>query len=333
MSDATEAPETIELPHDDTLAFAALMDALAPTTDASTPVAGEQAAGVASANAGQPAAPADATGGKGAEAPVQPGGDAGGDSVPAGGQAGGTAPGTDLPATWTANVATVVPQIASLAGKIEKNLQDGFLQEALAAVREDHSKYFEALEKHPRTLVGQQVPSLMGEGMETLRDSADAKEWQEAVRQTLIDEVRSRAQQESEANAPMAERLTQSIDIFVKNKDLVPHTKEFNVALANRFARLAKPYEQRLDGKLVGYTVPVQGLIDQVREQLAEEKSAAAVPPTPAAPTAPPAQAPAPAAPAEQPQAGIPSRAGNSGEQADDYSTLFGTLGLPNLKF
>lgn len=212
-------------------------------------------------------------------------------------------------------------------------MQDGFLQEALSAVREDHARYFEALEKHPRTLVGQQVPSLVGEGMEILRDSSDAKEWQEAVRQTLIDEVRSRAQQESEANAPMAERLIQSVDLFVKNKDLVPYTKEFDIKLANRFGRLAKPYEQRIDGKLVGYTVPVQGLIDQLREQLAEERSAAATtPPAAAAPTSAPAAAPAPAAPAEAPQAGITSRAGNSSEQLEDYSTLFGTLGLPNFR-
>ena len=38
----------------------------------------------------------------------------------------------------------------------------------------------------------------------------------------------------------------------------------------------------------------------------------------------------APTAPAEPPQAGIVSKAGNSTEK-EDFSTLFGTIGLPNL--
>ena len=34
-----------------------------------------------------------------------------------------------------------------------------------------------------------------------------------------------------------------------------------------------------------------------------------------------------------QPQAGIPAKAGNSGEGAEDFSTLFSTLGLGGLRF
>ena len=46
-------------------------------------------------------------------------------------------------------------------------------------------KYFEYVQRHPRTLVGEQVPSMTGDGMEVLRDSADAKDWQDAVKEQL----------------------------------------------------------------------------------------------------------------------------------------------------
>jgi hypothetical protein len=42
-------------------------------------------------------------------------------------------------------------------------------------------------------LVGQEVPKIGGEGMETLRTSEDAKEWQEAVRSLLVAEIRDHA--------------------------------------------------------------------------------------------------------------------------------------------
>jgi hypothetical protein len=102
----------------------------------------------------------------------------------------------------------------------------------------------------------------------------------------------------------------------------VPGTKDFDVDLANRFATMATPYELRVEGKLQGYTIPVQPLIENIRNQLIKEREN-----TPAAPAAPAA----PKAPPEPPQAGIPSKAG-AGSDAEDFSTLFGTIGLPNLK-
>lgn len=179
-------------------------------------------------------------------------------------------------------------------------------------------------------LVGRQVPRIDGkEGMETLRDSADAKEWQDAVRGLLGDEVRSRAAASMDENTGMLNTLHASIELFQKNVDLVPGTKGFDTELANRFATLAKPYELRDDaGKLNGYSIPVQPIIDNLRQQLVTERAT-----RPAAPAATPpggAGAAAPAAPAaEPPQAGIASKAGSSTE-GEDFSTLFGTIGLPN---
>ena len=320
-----EDPEEIELPHDASLAFAALMDVLVAEED--TPTAGEGGEGTPAPSApdGQPTAPPDGTGREATAAGVPTAGAGGGDSVPTG----GAAPGHELPEGWTASASELSSKIADLAPKITEATEKGFLNEALEDVRGEYGKYFEALEQHPRTLVGTEVPSLKGEGMEVLRDSEDAKDWQEAVKQQLLAEVRTRASRSMEANSANNSRIADAISLFTQNKDLVPYSKEFDLELANRFTRLAKPYETRDDkGKLLGYTVPVQGLIDQVRAELKERRQA---PPAASAATAAPAAKPAKTF--DPPQAGVQSRANNSGEAPEDFSTLFGTLGLPNLRF
>jgi len=190
-------------------------------------------------------------------------------------------------------------------------------------VRTEHPKYFEALEKHPRLLVGTEVPAIGKEGTELLRDSADAKEWQEAVRSILIGEIKARAAKQLEESQDYLETIHASVDLFKNNRDLIPGTPGFNRELADAFATMAKPYEVRVEGKLHGYSIPVQPLIDNLRAQTQRS----------AAPTAQPAGAPdGPRPPAvEPPQAGIPNKAGASSER-EDFSTLFGTIGLPNLQ-
>ncbi len=192
-------------------------------------------------------------------------------------------------------------------------------------MRDEHKQYFEALEKHPRMLVGQQVPAIGKEGNEVLRDANDAREWQDAVKSLLVAEVRDRAAKAMDESSDFLTTIHASIDLFTTNPDLVPGTKDFDVDLANRFATMATPYELRVDGKLQGYSIPVQPLIENIRNQLVKEREA-----KPAAPAAP-ATAAAPKAPPEPPQVGIQSKAG-AGSDAEDFSTLFGTIGLPNLK-
>ena len=169
------------------------------------------------------------------------------------------------------------------------------------------------------------MPAIGKEGMETLRDSNDAKEWQEAVKTLLVAEIRERATTKMEESADFMQTVHASIDLFKNNPDLIPGAKGFNVELANEFARLAKPYEVRVDGKLHGYSIPVQPIIDQMRQQI----KARATAPTPPPAAAPPAATPPPRV--DPPQAGIPSKAGSSSEK-EDFSTLFGTIGLPHLQ-
>lgn len=225
---------------------------------------------------------------------------------------------------------------------LENSYAETHKTEALADTRAEYGQYFDALDKHPRVLVGTQVPSLKGEGLETLRDSADAKEWQEAVKGILTKEILDRASRKAEDVAPMMETLHASVGLFQNNTDLVPGTKQFDRELANRFSSYAKSYEMRVEGKLVGYTIPVQPLVDQVRKQLVAER-AAKTPAAPAAPAAPTAQQ---ARAAEQarnqvgqfqnpdaPQAGIASKAGAGGsDTGGDFSALFGTIGLPEFR-
>lgn len=216
--------------------------------------------------------------------------------------------------------------------------------EALTEARTEFGGWFDAIEKHPRLLVGQKVPRADGgEGFETLKDSEDAKEWQEAVKMQLVREVNSRATKKMESTAGIMQTLHSSIELFQNNHDLIPGTVKFDRTLADRVTTLLEPYEVRADGKLQGYSIPTQPLINQVRTQIAAEKAAAVAAATPAPPAASQAAgAPAAAATgaaaaeaaaaAEPPQAGIQSKAGN-GEQPEDFSTLFGTLGVQGLRF
>lgn len=180
-------------------------------------------------------------------------------------------------------------------------------------------------------LVGTQVPALQGKDgeMETLRDANDAREWQEAVKQLLTEEVRERATKSMEENEGILNTVHASIELFAQNKDLVPGTRQFDRVLADRFAGMAKPYELRIDGKLHGYTIPVQPIIESLRAQLVAERATA----RPAAPVAAAAAGGRQAAPAaDPPQAGIGSKAGAASDGEEDFSTLFGTLGLPNFR-
>jgi hypothetical protein len=174
--------------------------------------------------------------------------------------------------------------------------------------------------------VGTQVPAIGKEGMETLRDSNDAKEWQEAVKALLVAEIREQATAKMEESADFMQTVHASIDLFKNNPDLIPGTKDFNRTLADQFAGMMEPYEVRVDGKLQGYSIPVQPIIEKLRANL---KTAASAPPVVGA--APPAAAPSPRPAPEPPQAGIQSKA-SSGAEREDFSTLFGTIGLPNLQ-
>lgn len=225
-----------------------------------------------------------------------------------------------------------------MSNKIEQRSVQQHQTAALAEVKTQYPKYFEALEKHPRALVGQRVPAASPEepgqdkdGFVVLKDSSDAKEWQEATRQHIVGEVRTNAARRAESNGGDMQTLHQSIELFQNNSDLVPGTKQFDRELADEFAAIASSYEVRKDGKLQGYSIQVQPLIDRLRTQIAAKRTAAPAASNVGAPASTPSTAGAPAQPAEQPQAGIQSKSGNSTE-GENYDALWGTLGLGGIR-
>lgn len=259
---------------------------------------------------------------------------AGGDGESAGDAGAGTGP---------VDALTLAPRWGEVLTALEERTTKTYQADALEEVKAEFPRYFEALEQHPRLLVGQEVPRPDGKGMETLRDSSDAREWQEAIKAVLVAEIKDRASRKADEARPTLQVLHDAVGMLQNNPDLVPGTKQFDRELADRFVALAKPYEMRVDGKLYGYSIPVQPIITHLRAQLTTERAAkaaaAAAQPAQAAQAAQTAQA-AQAAPAAQtaqtapaaPQAGIPSKAGAGAEPAEDFSTLFGTIGLPNLR-
>ena len=234
---------------------------------------------------------------------------------------------------------TIRDEFGKLSTGIEEKIFNVRQADALESVRKDFPKYFDALDKHPRLLVGTEVPAIGKEGTEVLRDSNDAKDWQEAIKAALIAEIRSRTDRAMEDDREIMSVVHDSIELFQNNPDLVPGTKQFDRELADRFVALAKPYELRVEGKLHGYSIPVQPLVTQVRSDLVASRAKAAQPQPPAAGApqgagapAAPAAAPTPPPPAPAPQGGIPSKAGASADDKDDFSVLFGTLGMPGLR-
>lgn len=346
--------EAIELPRSGDAAFGQLMDALAPEADGGeaapaagggAPAADAPVAGGADPDGGgdgaaqRPTAgdaPADdGAGGAGAGTGAADTGAAGGDPADAAAGAGAG----DQGGAGALDAAVLVPKLGELSTKFEEATTQAYRQAAYDEVREEHGQYFTALEQHPRLLVGREVPAIGKEGMETLNSTEDAKDWQDAVKSLLVQEINDRASRQLDESKDFMATVHASIDLFKNNADLIPNTKSFDRELADQFAEFAKPYELRVDGKLQGYSVPVQPMIDQLRTRLAAQRAAAPASAAPAGDSAkgsPPA-AGAAAAPAAQPasadapQAGIPSKAGNSGNK-EDFSTLFGTIGLPNLQ-
>ena len=210
-----------------------------------------------------------------------------------------------------------------MANSFEERQAEALHNTALAEVREEHSKYFDHLEQHARLLVGKEVPSLTGDGTEVLRDTADAREWQEAVKSILVQEVQARTDAKKEELNDVFATVHASIDLFRNNPDLIPGTKQFDKEFADQAVELLKDYEQRANGKLIGYTVPVQPIINQLRQQLTKTRAAAAAPP--------PAPSPQQQRVAEQPrndtgqwapQAGVTSKAGSSAGVDDSSAGL-----------
>src|SRR5690606_17112873 len=251
---------------------------------------------------GQQPPAAQGAGGDGGSGGAPAAGDGGEPAVPGDGAApgaeaaaagdGSAAQQSSAPAVGTFDADSIAPKWGEMATAFETNQTELLHQESLATVREEFPKYFEAISQHPRLLIGKEVPAADGSTnadgtprMERLRDAQDAASWQDAVKHQLAAEVKSRTDARVEEMRDTFEVVHASIDLFRNNADLIPGSKQFDRELADQFATIAKDYELRSNGKLVGYSVPVQPLINQLRSQLAATRAAPAAPAAPAGPT------------------------------------------------
>jgi len=178
MSVAPDEKEFVELPNHGDSAFGALLDALVPAEAGATGAGEGDPAGQSGSNAeGATGTPSSNTDAAAAGAPVGDGAPNGGGTdtdgqaqsgspdaagtgagTPAGDPAGADA--TGVPAAWTVEPATVLPTLGELTTKFEENVSKAYKKEAYDAAREEYGQYFEALEKHPRLLVGTTVSAI-----------------------------------------------------------------------------------------------------------------------------------------------------------------------------
>lgn len=233
--------------------------------------------------------------------------------------------------------ATIAPKFGEASNAIQERMESSFRATALNEVREAiDPRFMEVLGKRPLLLVGDSVPNLKDRTKPdmVLRDSSEAREYQETLQGLLEDEVNDKVAQKSESVRPMMSVIQESVLMFQNNQDLVPNTKQYDPELAKRFTDIAKSYELRVNGKLYGYQVNVQPLINSIRSQIAVERTKNGAAPAPAASAAPAGQQ----QPRNQqgqfeaPQAGISSKSAMSGEGGDDdFSVFWAAAGMPNV--
>ena len=225
----------------------------------------------------------------------------------------------------TRTYAEVAPLLDAAAAGINERAEQGFRTKAIAEIREEIApQYLERLEQHPRLLIGAEVPKVQGEGTEILADEADARSWQEAVKQVITQQVNQRTNAMLEDAKPSLSIVQDSLELFRRNRDLVPGTAEYNPALADQFVALTKSYQAEVNGKVVGWRVEVQPLLDHLRASLAT---------APATPT--PRQEQVANQPRneagqfEAPQTGITSKSGLTGDGGgENYDAFWAATGL-----
>jgi hypothetical protein len=284
---------------------------------------------VAAENPETPAEEGAETPPEGEEQPPETGGDPGEPEVPdtpaegapaaEGEPAAETPPVRSAPPVVTVDDKALVEQVGSLAEALDERFNASFEQQAVEQAQEDYPHYIEALQMHPLELVGKELPSIDGSDENVvLRSAAEVEQWQGAVKTILQRQLEADVLEKQQESSEILDVVHASIQLFQDNPDLIPGSRSYDKELASQFVKLAEPYALKMNGKLTGYSIPVQGLVDKVRAQVNAKQPA----------STPPAKK---AAPGHKPQGGIPSKAGASGEGEVDYSPMWGALGIKNV--
>jgi hypothetical protein len=206
-------------------------------------------------------------------------------------------------------------------------------------------EFLDALEMSPLELAGTEVPSIRrgaqpGEKMRLL-DTQMARDWQESVNKIIERGENDLVKTRTTELKPMLSTIQESFLLLQNNPDLIIGAAEFDRELAERFERAAKTYEVKSQGKVIGYGVNVQPLINEIRAGLSKERGVssekaqqqrveAARAQAAGQARTPQGQFTNPAAPA--PQVGVQGKQGavTAGKDDEDYSTFWAGVGMPN---
>lgn len=268
-----------------------------------------------------------ATPGEGHPAPE--GGTEGSESAP---DAGGSTGRTGL------DPAEISTALGSANEKVSERLETAVLGQVTREVYDSIDKEFhEVMRLSPFEIVGSEVPDLRRGAQEgskiKLRDSAEAREYQDSLKNIVQRQVDDQKQQKLSELKPMMSMVQGSVMLFQNNPDLVPGSAKFDVELATRFTRMAKAYEQRgPNGKLLGYAVNVQPMINELRSGLNSERGAQGQQRSEQQRQAAANQPRTEQGRFDSPQGGIMSKsnAQGGGGAEEEFSTFWSAVGIQN---
>src|SRR5690606_30848239 len=136
----------------------------------------------------------------------------------------------------------VVEQFTQASTALEERFTQHYQSQVVAQFEEEYSHYTDLLDLHPMELVGKEVPPLDGsEQSVVFRTTAEAKEYQDAVKTVLGRMMRSEVEKLREADDEVITVVHNSIELFQSNPDLVPGAKNFNRELADQVMSLVEP--------------------------------------------------------------------------------------------
>jgi len=233
----------------------------------------------------------------------------------------------------------VVAELSVATEKISERIEQSFRTAAMDSLREKADpRYFDLVDIHPRRLVGMKVPALSPNGEDILiRDTEDAKSWQEATKELINEEIDSQVKTRQQDVNPLMGVIQDSVMLFQNNPDLIPNTKQYDRDLAAKVMEVAESYAYKINGKLIGFQTNLQPIINSFRAQIAAQRGAQNQQQVQARQEQQRQQAQAQArtttgqfAADPGPQAGIESKAGmTGGEDEEDFSSFFRAMGLP----
>jgi hypothetical protein len=231
----------------------------------------------------------------------------------------------------------VVAELGTVGESIESNLKTAFESQGWEEFRKTaNPEYFEALEMHPYLLAGRKVPNpIQGQPDILLRDSSEARDWQEATKQLMEKEVDRFVQQRQRDVAPVMSVVQDSVMLFQNNPDLIPGGNQFDRELATRVMEIGQNYIYKVGDRVIGFHANMQPIINAVRADLAKSRAGA----NGGAARSDQQRQNAANQPRTEsgqfttdagPQAGIQSKTGMVGDESDDYSVFLNAMGMPS---